>query len=260
MENYRKYGSSPYKVVLVHGGPGAPGEMAPVARELSKDFGVLEPLQTRSSLMEQIGELKKVLEEQGNLPVVLTGWSWGAWLSFLVTVKYPALVKKLIMINSGPFEDKYAAGIMATRMSRFSEKEKTRVKELIKKISSPGASGSDRHFSEFGKLLFKVDSFDPTPRKDEVIKTQVDVYSKVWPEANKLRKSGELLRLGRQIKCPVVAIHGDYDPHPAEGVKKPLRSVLKNFKFILLKNCGHHPWYERGARKEFYGVIRQELP
>jgi len=260
MENYKKYGSSPYKVVLVHGGPGAPGEMAPVARELSKDFGVLEPFQTRSSLMEQIEELKKVLEEQGSLPVVLIGWSWGAWLSFLVTAKYPALVKKLIMVSSGPFEDKYVAGIMATRMSRFSEKEKTRVEELVKKISSPGARSSGRYFSEFGELLFKVDSFDPIPHKDEVIKIQVDVYSKVWPEVNELRKSGELLRLGRRIKCPVVAIHGDYDPHPAEGAKKPLGSVLKNFKFVLLKNCGHHPWYERKAKEKFYDVIKQELP
>ena len=39
-----------YKVALVHGGPGAPGSIAPVARELSKTCGVLEPLQTRASV------------------------------------------------------------------------------------------------------------------------------------------------------------------------------------------------------------------
>jgi len=36
MENPRKYGNRPYEVALVHGGPGAAGEMAPVAKELSK--------------------------------------------------------------------------------------------------------------------------------------------------------------------------------------------------------------------------------
>jgi len=56
-----------------------------------------------------------------------------------------------------------------------------------------------------------------------------------------LRKSGKLLKLGKQIKYPVIAIHGDYDPHPAEGVLIPLSSILKYFRFLLLKHCGHKP-------------------
>lgn len=58
MNNTRVYGNKPYKVVVVHGGPGGPGEMASVANELSSDFGVLEPLQTKSSIDEQVEELK----------------------------------------------------------------------------------------------------------------------------------------------------------------------------------------------------------
>jgi pimeloyl-ACP methyl ester carboxylesterase len=57
----------------------------------------------------------------------------------------------------------------------------------------------------------------------------------------------------------VVAIHGDYDPHPAEGVQKPLSAILENFRFILLKNCGHKPWVERQARDRFYAVLKVEL-
>lgn len=44
MEKFRSYGTAPFEIVVIHGGPGAPGEMAPVARELSGQFGVLEPL------------------------------------------------------------------------------------------------------------------------------------------------------------------------------------------------------------------------
>jgi hypothetical protein len=50
MDNLRKYGREPYTLALIHGGPGAPGEMAPVARELSRAYGVLEPLQTATTL------------------------------------------------------------------------------------------------------------------------------------------------------------------------------------------------------------------
>ena len=42
MDNPRKYGEAPFNVVVIHGGPGAPGEVAPVARKLSENFGIIE--------------------------------------------------------------------------------------------------------------------------------------------------------------------------------------------------------------------------
>ena len=46
-----------------------------------------------------------------------------------------------------------------------------------------------------------------------------------------MRKSGDLLKEAEKIKCPVVAIHGDYDPHPANGVKIPLEKRIVDFQF-----------------------------
>ncbi len=48
MNNLRKYGKTPFSVAVIHGGLGAGGEMAPVARELASDCGVLEPIQIYS--------------------------------------------------------------------------------------------------------------------------------------------------------------------------------------------------------------------
>ena len=81
----------------------------------------------------------------------------------------------------------------------------------------------------------------------------------MWKDAAELRKSGKLLELANHIKCPVVAVHGDYDPHPAEGVEKPLSGILKDFRFILLEKCGHNPWVERHAKSRFYEVLQEEL-
>lgn len=124
MKNLRKYGTKPFNVAVIHGGPGAPGEMAPVARELSSVRGVLEPLQTAATLEGQVQELKAVLENNGDLPVTLIGFSWGAMLSFIVSAQYPLFVKKLILIGSGAYEEKYAVNIMKTRLSRLSEEER----------------------------------------------------------------------------------------------------------------------------------------
>ena len=71
MKNLRKYGSKPYNIAVIHGGPDAPGEMAPVARELSCIISILEPLQTAANIKGQVKELKIILGENGTLPVVL---------------------------------------------------------------------------------------------------------------------------------------------------------------------------------------------
>jgi len=259
MKNLRTYGKSPYDVAVIHGGPGAAGEMAPVARQLASGRGVLEPLQTAASLEGQIEELRTVLEENGDLPVTLIGFSWGAWLSFMFAANYPATVRKLILIASGPYEEKYVAAIQEARWKRLSKKERTEVKSLMEVLDSPAAEDRSTALARLGALFSKVDAHDPIMYESEAIDYQADIFQSVWKDAARLRRSGELLELGKRIKCPVVAIHGDYDPHPAEGVRKPLSAILKSFRFILLENCGHKPWIERQARDKFYRIIEEEL-
>jgi pimeloyl-ACP methyl ester carboxylesterase len=259
VKNLRTYGKAPFNVAVIHGGPGAPGEMAPVARELASGWGVLEPLQTAASLEGQIEELKTVLEKNGDLPVTLIGFSWGAWLSFIFAAHHPAIVKKLILIGSGGYEEKYAARIQEIRLNRLSEEDRTEVKSLLEVLDNPAAKDKGTAFARFGALFSKADAYDPITYESEVVDYQVYVFQSVWKEAAELRRSGKLLELGKHITCPAVAIHGDYDPHPAEGVHKPLSAVLKSFRFILLKNCGHMPWIEQQARDKFYGTLKQEL-
>jgi len=259
MENLRKYGNKPFKVAVIHGGPGAPGEMAPVARELSSVRGVLEPLQTATTVEGQVQELKAVLEEDGDLPVTLIGFSWGAMLSFIFAAQYPSLVKKLILISSGAYEEKYAVNIMKTRLGRLSEEERGEALSLMETLNDPAIEDKNTPLAQLGKLISKADSYNPLPHDSEILESQYDIDQSVWEQASELRSSGKLLELGKRIQCPVVAIHGDYDPHLAEGIKNPLSRVLKDFRFILLEKCGHYPWIEQGARDRFYDILKKEV-
>jgi pimeloyl-ACP methyl ester carboxylesterase len=259
MKNLRTYGKPPFNAAVIHGGPGAAGEMAGVARVLASGWGILEPLQTVASLQAQIEELKTVLEKNADLPVTLIGFSWGAWLSFIFAANYPAFAKKLILIGSGPFEEKYAARIQETRLNRLSEEERTEIKSLMEILDNPAAEKKSEAFARFGELFSKADAYDPILQESEVTDCDAEIFQNVWNEAAELRRSGKLLKLGKRIKCPVVAIHGDYDPHPAEGVQKPLSTILKSFRLILLENCGHKPWIERQAKDKFYETLREEL-
>jgi pimeloyl-ACP methyl ester carboxylesterase len=261
MKNLRTYGKPPYKVAIIHGGPGAPGVVASVARELALTMGVLEPLQTKATLEGQILELRDVLKKYADLPAILIGHSWGACLIYIVAARYPALAKKLILVGSGPFEEKYTENIAPDRLNRLSEEERIEAFQLTDVINGDTAGDKDKAMARLAELFAKADTFAPLPsEKDaEPLPFSEEINRKVWAEAKKLRVGGELLAMGKQIKCPVVAIHGDYDPHLAEGVKEPLDRALKDFKFILLAKCGHEPWRERYARDKFFEVLRREI-
>jgi pimeloyl-ACP methyl ester carboxylesterase len=236
--------------------------MAPVARRLSTGRGVLEPIQTATTLDGQIDELRMLLERHGDLPITLIGYSWGAWLSFIAAARCPGVVDKLILVSSGPFEEKYVAAIQSTRMERFGEEEREAFEATMAALSDPATEDKSALLARLGALAAKADSFDPVPNEpgeDEGVDLQGDLFQTVWSAAAQMRRSGELLSLGQHIACPVVAIHGDFDPHPAEGVEKPLAAVLGDFRFILIEHCGHTPWHEQQARDAFYEVLEQEV-
>ena len=256
--NFRTHGAAPYAVAVVHGGPGAAGDMAAVAEQLAARRGVLEPLQTAASVDGQVEELAAALEQHAQLPVTQIGYSWGAWLALIVAARRPELVAKLILVGSGPFEERYAAEIMPERMRRLSEEERGEVEAIMSRLSD-ASGGDDAAFARFGALLAKADAFDPLPDEHEPVDTQPAIYASVWPEAAEQRRSGQLLDLAAKVACPVVAIHGAYDPHPAEGVRAPLSRAVADFRFVLLAECGHTPWLERRARDEFYRLLEREL-
>lgn len=253
MSNLRYYGEPPFRVAVLHGGPGVSGEMGPVAQELSAGRGVLEPLQTADSLKGQVEELRDVLDSHGDDPFTLVGYSWGAWLGWILAAQYPGLVRKLVLVSSGPFEDHFASQVQENRLKRLSREEQAEVRNLSKKMEDPAA------FARFGEIMARTDFYDPIPVSPEGIQLNPDIYQGVWPEAKELRKSRELIGMGAKIQCPVTAIHGDHDPHPAEGVREPLARTLQEFRFVLLDKCGHTPWMEKYARDRFFQVLAQEV-
>lgn len=161
MPNFRSYGPPPYRVALVHGGPGAPGTMGPLAEVLSEKASVMELLQTAISLDGLQEELRTLLEEHAQLPVVLVGSSWGAVFSFMFAASYPSFVSKLILIGSGVFEEAYAEEIKATRMSRLAPDKRRRAETLLGLAEGAGPDEQSRYLEEPNDLFAEADAYDP---------------------------------------------------------------------------------------------------
>ena len=255
----RKHGVPPYSVVALHGGPGAAGSMGYVAQQFGKTHGVIEPMQRAHTVQGQVDELHEAILARAEAPITLIGWSWGAWLGWWYTAQHPEQVKRLILVSSGPFEAHYTASMNTTRASRLTEEKYSEIQDLMTQFNHPDLPNKDALFSRFGKLFGMADNYDPIEINELPIENDMAVYNAVWPEGAALRKNGSLLAEADNIKNPVVAIHGDYDPHPWQGVREPLSQRLKDFTFHLLPNCGHCPWIERGAQDAFFQLLTQYL-
>lgn len=236
--------------------------MRPLAEECSRHTGVLETLHTKPSIQGQINELTRAVEAAGRPPMTLIGHSWGAWLSVIYAAKHPYHVAKLILIASAPFAPEYAENVGAIRLSRMSDDEREEFIQLERVMDDHEAAGKNDAFRRLAQLIGKADTyefFDDAQAAISGIDYRVDVFQSVWPEARRVRQTGQLLEYLMRVACPIVAIHGDYDPHPAAGVRNTLNALPITFRFVLLTKCGHAPWRERHARDQFYRILREEL-
>ena len=254
MKNYRIHGEKPYEIITLHGGPGALGELKPLSEKLAEKFGVIEYLQTKESIELLLKDIQKILSKKAQSPVNVIGFSWGAWLAVFFADQYPEMVKSLILISSGPFEEKYSKNIHKNRFNRMNDKEK----ELFEKVEQKFIEGKNvkiKLLNNFVDLMHKVDAYQYKESNNNVTNFQINLYKKIWNEAAKLRENNQLIKSLAKIDCPIKVIHGDYDPHPYQGVKKPLEKLQKDYEFKLLKKCGHTPWKEKIAKDEFYNAL-----
>ncbi len=251
-KNFRQYGDTPARTVVLHGGPGGAGEIEPLARELGRrGYAVLEPFQTMHSVGEQVDELRSQIEEHCTSPVDLIGWSWGAWLGCLLAAQHGNLVRKLILVGSGPFEAQYSSAIRTTKNSRFTNKERAELKAI-------NLIGEDA-VARFIELSDVADTYERDASPQPSVSFDRTIHAAVWPEADGMRRSGALLDAVTTIQCPVLAIHGDYDPRPSAGVEVPLKAALPTAQFVQLEQCGHKPWQEIHAKDAFYRLVENAL-
>lgn len=248
----RLYGKAPYKIVLVHGGPGAIGSLKGFAQELNtlSQIGVVEAIQSKYSIAELIDELYKQISENCNEKVSLIGHSWGAWLVALFAEKYPELIERIILVGSGPLEDKYVAEIGTRRFENLSEEDSAIFQRLINN------QATDEDMAKIPKVFEKSDNYCLENRDmHKADKTDSQMHNIIWEEAAKLRTTGKLLSSFKNIKNKIVLIQGETDPHPAKGIIIPLQENGVECETYILEKCGHSPFMEKYAKEDFYKIL-----
>ncbi len=256
----RKYGEEPFRVAVLHGGPGAPGSMAPVGRDMGETVGVLEPFQSEDSIDGQVEELRGQVREHGETPITLIGSSWGAVLALFFAARHPKLTRKIILVGSAVFDAESSAQIGPARLARLTEDNRKRHDEILQQLDDAPDDQRDALLAEWGTLLSDVDMYDPITRELEVEEVQFDVHTKVWSDFVAMRDGKDRLKTEfSKITCPTVIIHGEYDPHPIDGIRPFLETCIDDVSCHVLPKCGHYPWIEKHAREAFFEMLRGEV-
>jgi pimeloyl-ACP methyl ester carboxylesterase len=105
----RVHGEDGPLVLVLHGGPGAPGSAGGLARGLADGFRVLEPFQRRSggeplTVARHVEDLRELVESRPEERPAIVGHSWGAMLALAFAAAHPELAGPLVPVGCGTFD------------------------------------------------------------------------------------------------------------------------------------------------------------
>lgn len=254
----REYGASGPLVIAIHGGPGAQGSMAPVARALADAYRVLEPFQRAASrtVAEHVADLHEAIETRcAPARPALVGHSWGAMLALAYAAAHPDAIGPIVLIGCGTFDRVARARLEAAVEERMNPDVRRRLERLGDDFpdAAERARARGRMFGEiysYAPLAIEDDSEPPEPgtKNDET-----------WRDMVRLQDAGVYPAAFRAIQTPVLMIHGAADPHPGAMIRDSILRYVPRLEYRELPRCGHDPWRERFARGEFFAVLREWL-
>jgi pimeloyl-ACP methyl ester carboxylesterase len=258
----RQYGDAGPTIVMLHGGPGAPGSIARLALDLSPRFQVLEPLQRRSgdeplSVERHVADLAAIVEG----PCRIVGHSWGAMLGLCFAAAQPGLVDRLALVGCGTFDDSARAVHDKVMAERLGPEGTARMRALRRAMTHADASERDLLLAKRGRQALVAQSVDLLPDSLDAAATDLPLdalgHEETWNDV--LRRQRERVDPDgfSAITCPVTMIHGDADPHPGPATRDTLRRFVPQLEYVELKDCGHAPWLERHARTRFLALMQE---
>ncbi len=241
-------------VIVVHGGPGAAGSMAPVARGLADSFRVLEPFQspTSNTVAAHVADLHDVvLTHCDSTRPSIVGHSWGAMLALAYAAAHPEAVGPIVLVCSGTFDLASRARLEANLAARMDAALRDRFDRLPEDFPDP----NDRH-AALGKLTMQLYSCDLASVESEAEPGDKSAGADSWNDMVRLQNSGVYPAAFAAIKRPILMVHGDADPHPGPETRDCLLRYMPQLEYVELKRCGHYPWMERSQLDGFFPLLK----
>ncbi len=260
----RRHGDRGPSVVVLHGGPGAPGSAWDLARALGADHRVLEPLQRRAgavplTVAQHVADLAAVSPPTTRL----VGCSWGAMLGLSFAATHPERVSHLVLVGCGTYDEDARAALRAARARCLGPAGERRAAELEAALEgTTDPDNRDGLLAALGELHARAASYDRlegTPAPPEDLPPDATGHEQTWADVLRLQRGGIEPERFAAIRARVLMVHGDVDPHPGPATRDRLRRFVPQLEYVPLPRCGHEPWRERHARNPLLSVLREFL-
>lgn len=203
-------------------------------------------------------DLAQLVHQQEFGPIDILAHSFGGAISLLLAGVFPALVRRMVVIEGvgfpfdldavAPIEERLARWVTTQRQvsSRLPRRYPTldaafaRMREENAHLSEAQAKHLTRHGvmrNEDGSYSWKFDNYARVPSAADL--TRDDIH-----------------RLWSRIECPVLMVHGgeSWVRHPEEG---GLLSYFRDARVAEMEGCGHWPHHDR--LEEFLKITRAFL-
>jgi proline iminopeptidase len=249
-------------LVMVHGGPGVPDYLGPVAGIID-DLCLVHRYDQRGTggsrwegehtIGRHVQDLASLLDGWGHDRVVLMGHSFGTDMASYFLLAHPERVAGLIQL-AGPFLYSWRDADLAAQRVRRSGDQQARLGEL-----DAIESRTDAEEIEYLALSWFTDHADVTKAWDWALaaartlrpinypmNAQLNAAKKADPLESRVDELRELLPPG------AVIVGGAGDTRPADALRH--LGARLNCEVIIIPDAGHEPWLE--APDQFGAVLR----
>ncbi len=257
----RRYGESGPGLFVLHGGPAAAGELAPLARKLADDFRITEPWQRGSgdeplTVARHVEDLQALIEHDtsGEPPPALLGHSWGALLALCHAARHPEWTGPVICVGCGTFDSLARSRLQAILSDRMDA-------ALRARLAVPLEDARARFVRD---VRLTRPLYDHAPVDDGLGDIDLEAFDlaafdETWSDWQRLVANGVYPAAFAAITSAVVILHGADDPHPGRLIRDGLARHIGQLTYVELPRCGHSPWRERFARESFFDHVRRTL-
>src|SRR5262245_725665 len=258
MLQLREYGHAGPHVIVLHGGPGASGHMAPVAAELAGSYRVVEPFQRgrgaeRLTVARHVADLHELISVcSGRCPPVLLGASWGAMLALAYAATHPHGAGPLILVGCGTFDLVARTELQKTISERMTD-------EIRARLKCADQLDEDERLRASVEAMMPIYSCDLLASPHEDDKIDARAHHETWDDMLRLQAEGIYPAAFGAIKGPILMVHGTFDSLPGRLISEGLRQYLPQLEYRELARCGHYPWLERVAADKFFFLVREWL-
>ncbi|TYB62303.1 alpha/beta hydrolase [Nonomuraea sp. PA05] len=243
-------------VVLLHGGPGLPDYLAPVAG-LIDDLCLVHRYDQRGAggsawegehtVARHVQDLASLLDAWGHERAVLAGHSYGTDLAAYFLLAHPERVAGLIQL-AGPFLNPWREADRAAQLARRTGEQQARLDEL-----DAIASRTEAEEIEYLTLSWFTDHADrdrawewalAAARALRPVNYVMNAQVRASEKADPLEAHVDELR--ERLPAGAVIIGGEGDSRPA-GALRRLGARL-GCQVAIIPDAGHHPWLEAPDR------------